>query len=202
MGTGHLRPACRPRYTPEPSSHSPPPIPATSPATSVHQSHSSYCRLGPPPSGHPAPPSASRLERSPVHPTHSRSPSGTHRTLPNSRASLADCEVPTDPPTTPTPGSKTLPPPNFGDPRAPVLHVQFVLSRSCWPSSALRSVEAAERGGLGNSPRGPRGAGTLITGHTEWVDRRAAHVMCTHTDKGQTHSQAHMHTRGCTQTLF
>ena len=46
--------------------------------------------------------------------THAKSPSGTPRTPPNSRASPADRGIPTLPPTTPTPGSETLLPPNSG----------------------------------------------------------------------------------------
>uniref|UniRef100_A0A480GIH8 C-type lectin domain family 4 member G isoform X1 n=1 Tax=Sus scrofa TaxID=9823 RepID=A0A480GIH8_PIG len=114
---------------------------------------SSCCRLGPPPSRPSESPSASRLERSPIRPPHTaRSPSGT-----------LGIPCPTPGPTPRTEGSppthpllgrqgpRPYRPGTPGNPRVPVLCIPFVLSRSWWPSSAPRSVEAAKRK-LGNSP--------------------------------------------------
>ena len=73
--------------------------------------------------------------------------------------------------------------------RASALSVPFVLSRPWCSSSAPRSVDAAERGGLENSPLplGVRGPGSR--GAQKGADRRAAHVMRAHTDIGRAHAQ-------------
>lgn len=160
MGAGHLRSARPAPTSREPSSHSPPPIPATSLARSPpprppppsHSQQLLHART----SSFKIPSTAVCLEagtipRPPARTSgHPRGLPGPH---PTPRPAPRTVGYPRSRPLLRHRGRRTFRPQTLA--RASVLSVPFVLSRSWWPSSAPRSVDAAERGGLENSPLGP-----------------------------------------------
>ena len=128
--------------------------------------------------------------------THARSSSGTPRTPPNSRASPADRGIPALPPTTPTPGSETLLPPNFGKSLCSLRTVcaQPVLEVKQRPALGGRCGERRTRK-LSPRPLGVRGPGSWgaqqgADGRAAWADRHMHGAQtrtcgCSHSDQAE-----------------
>lgn len=92
-----------------------------------------------------------RIPRPPAHtPSHPRGPPGPHPTPGPAPRTVGS---PRSRPLLRHRGPRPFCPRTLA--RASVLSIPFVLSRPWWSSSAPRSVDAAERGGLENSPLGP-----------------------------------------------